>query len=188
MGGSDLSLKTKIVVAAAGAALALSAGPAAFAQQAPAQGAKGLEAFEGRWLMDASKTHMERMGPNGNNTRRSDTFTWTFTPKAYGLEFSVFYQWPQDKPNRTMTVIVDGKPHPCAGPAPCLTTGGDPKKQTYAYTKLDDHMLARLFYEDGKIVEYSSYSVSADGKILSIVSWSPETPEYHNIQVFNKQP
>jgi hypothetical protein len=87
-----------------------------------------------------------------------------------------------------MTVIVDGKQHPCSGPNPCLTTGGDPKKQTYAYTKLDDHMLARLFYENGQIVEYSSYSVSKDGKTLSIVSWSPETPEYHNIQVFDKQP
>jgi hypothetical protein len=178
-----LSLKSKIAMAAAAAAFTLAAGGAALAQ-----GAKGLEPFEGHWMMNASKTQMGRMGPNGNNIRRSPTFTWTFTPKDYGLEFDVYNQWPQDKPTRTMTMIVDGKQHPCPGPNPCLTTGGDPSKQTYAYTRLDDHMLARLFYENGQVVEYSSYSVSKDGKTLSIVSWSPDTPEYHNIQVFDKQP
>ena len=148
----------------------------------------GLDAFAGRWMMNAGKTQMGREGPGGNNIKRSATFTWTFTPTDYGLRFDVFNEYPQPEPTRTMTLIADGKPHPCPGPKPCLTTGGVPAEQTYAYFKIDGHMLARLFYDKGKVVEYSTYSVSDDGKTLSIVSWSPHTPEFHNIQVFDKQP
>lgn len=85
-------------------------------------------------------------------------------------------------------MIADGKLRPCQGPGPCLTSGGDPTQQTYAYWQMDDHMVARLFYQSGKIYEYSHYAVSADGKRLVITSWSPETPEFNNFQVFDKAP
>ena len=171
----------KTILTAAALALALSAG-------ACASYAKGLDAFAGKWRMNAAKTHMGREGPTGVQTVRDPTFTWQFTPKPYGLQMDVYAKYPQPAPTRTMTVIADAKPHPCAGEKPCLTSGGDPKQQTYTYFKMDDHMLARLFYEKGQVVEYSSYSVSKDGKTLVIVSWSPDTPEFHNIQVFDKQP
>jgi hypothetical protein len=49
-------------------------------------------------------------------------------------------------------------------------------------------MLMRLFYIKGKISEYSTYAVSTDGRTFTLISWSPETPEFQNIQVFEKQP
>ena len=180
-----MSLKRNVLTAAA---LAVALSVSGSASSALAKGAQGLDAFAGRWQMNAQKTQMGRMGPNGANIRRSPTFTWMFTPKPYGLQMDVYAEYPQPKPTRTMTVIADAKKHPCQGPGPCLTTGGDPKQQFYAYYKMDDHMLARLFYDKGEVVEYSSYSVSKDGKTLAIVSWSPDTPEFHNIQVFDKQP
>jgi hypothetical protein len=170
--------KTPLLTAAIlAAALSVSAVSSAFAQAS-----SGLEAFVGRWQMNAGKTKMGRMGPNGANIVRDPTFTWQFTPT------DVFTRYPQPSPTRTMTVIVDEKQHPCQGPGPCLTTGGNPAEQFYSYFKMDSKMLARLFYDKGQVVEYSTYSVSTDGKTLSIVSWSPETPEFHNIQVFDKQP
>ena len=131
---------------------------------------------------------MERFTQSGNNIKRSPNFTWIFTPKKYGLQFDVYADYPQPEPTRTMTVITDARPHPCQGTKPCLTTGGNPRQQTYTYWKIDDHMLARLFYENGRVAEYSSYAVSTDGKRLVIDSWSPESPDYHNFQVFDKQP
>jgi hypothetical protein len=165
-------------------------GLGAFAPSFGAESGKGLEAFVGRWQMNAAKTRMGREGPNGKNLARSPTFTWTFTPDGPGLRMDVYAEYPQPAPTRTMTLVADGKQRGCdtKNKGACLTTGGKPDEQVYAYFKMDTHMLARLFYDKGKVVEYSSYAVSTDGKTLSIVSWSPETPEWHNIQVFDKQP
>jgi metallo-beta-lactamase class B len=154
----------------------------------PAPSANDLSAFVGRWQMNAAKTKMGRFGPNAKNISRGPTFTWTFTPDGPGLRMDVYYEYPQPAPTRTMTMVADGKQHPCEGQAPCLTTGGNPKEQFYAYYPIESRMVARLFYDKGKIVEYCTYAVSQDGKTFTSISWSPETPEYQNIQVFDKQP
>lgn len=172
-------------------ALALAFGLAATAPAFSAEAAGGLSAFAGRWLMNAAKTKMGREGPNGKNLTRSPTFTWIFTPEGQGLRMDVYAEYPQPAPTRTMTVIADAKQRGCdpkQNKGACLTTGGKPDEQVYAYYQMDSHMLSRLFYDKGKVVEYSSYAVSSDGKTLCIVSWSPETPEWQNIQVFDKQP
>ncbi len=158
--------------------------PAAIAQTKSTK--VDLSAYAGTWKMNHEKTKMGRMGPNGKNIQRSATFTWIFTPEKDGLRMDVYNEYPQPEPTRTMTVITDAKPRPCLSKT-CLTTGGDPKLQTYAYWMMDSHMMARLFYTKGVPDEYSTYAVSKAGKTLTIVSWSPETPEYQNIQVFDKQ-
>jgi hypothetical protein len=183
-----MSLNKKIRYAVA-VAVAIGLGLGASAAAMAAQSAGGLEAFAGKWQMNAAKTKMGREGPNGKNIARSPTFTWIFTPEGQGLRMDVYAEYPQPAPTRTMTMVADGKQRGCdsQNKGACLTTGGKPDEQTYAYFKMDAHMVARLFYDKGKVVEYSTYSVSTDGKTLSIVSWSPETPEWHNIQVFDKQ-
>jgi metallo-beta-lactamase class B len=147
-----------------------------------------LSAFVGRWQMNADKTKMGRFGPNGKNLQRGPTFTWVFTPEGPGLKMDVYYEYPQPAPTRSMTMIADGRPRACEGPAPCLTTGGNPQEQTYAYSMIESRMVARLFFDKGQVVEYSTYAVSPDGKTFTSISWSPETPEYQNIQVFDRQP
>ena len=173
-----------------GIALAVAAAALAIGGPASAQGAAGLMAFAGKWRFNPQLSRLERFGgaAGTNNIQRDPTFTWVFTPKNYGLQFDVYAKYPQPEPTRTMTVNPDAKPHPCGDVKPCLTTGGNHKEQTYTYWKIDDRVLARLFYEKGKVVEYSSYAVSADAKRLVIDSWSPESPEFHNFQVFDKQP
>ncbi len=47
--------------------------------------------------------------------------------------------------------------------------------------------VARLFWIKGKPYDYSTMCVSTDGKTLTLISWGPETPQYQNIQVFDKQ-
>jgi hypothetical protein len=171
-------------------AVAFGFAAAASAPSVAAEAANGLSAYVGRWQMNAAKTKMGRLGPNGPNIARSPTFTWTFTSDGPGLRMEVYNEYPQPAPTRTMTLIADGKQRTCdpKNKGACLTTGGKADEQVYAYFMMDSHMLARLFYDKGKVVEYSTYAVSTDGKTLSIVSWSPETPEWHNIQVFDRQP
>jgi hypothetical protein len=154
-----------------------------------AQTAKDLSAFVGRWQIDLSKTRMGRFGPSGQNMVRAASFTFIFEPEKHGLLIHVYEKYPQPAPTRTMNINLNGKLHSCENAAvACLTVGGDAAEQSYAYHKVDSHMLVRLFYLKGSISEYSTYAVSTDGKSFTMMSWSAETPEYQNIQVFEKQP
>jgi len=163
-------------------------GAAAVGVAAAAQATADLSAFAGKWRINLEKTKMGREGPNGKNLARDPTFTWIFTPEGKGLRMDVYEKYPQAAPTRTMTLTTDASEHGCRSAGSCLTTGGNGKDQTYRYWQMDEHMLARLFYVKGKVDEYSTYAVSSDGKTLSIVSWSPATPEWHNVQVFDRQP
>ena len=127
------------------------------------------------------------MGPNGANLVREPTFTWVFSAQGAGLRMEVYQKYPQPEPTRSFDVITDTKQRPCLSKT-CLSTGGDPKSQSYAYWQMDSHLLARLFYVKNEVDEYSTYAVSTDGKTLTIISWNPSKPEYQNIQVFDKQP
>jgi hypothetical protein len=49
-------------------------------------------------------------------------------------------------------------------------------------------MLVRVFQVRGENVEYNIYTVSTDGRSFVATSWSPQTPEYRNVQVFERQP
>lgn len=178
-----MSLNKNALLAAAAVAL-LGVGGSVSAQTAGG----GLQAYVGTWKLNPSMTKMGVQGPSTPTPLRDPTFTWKFLPTAAGLQMDVYEKYPLPEPTRTLQIVPDGKIHPCTTPKPCLPSGGDPKEQSYAYHKVDGHMISRLFYVKGKIAEYDTYAVSADGKILTIVAWHAPTPEYQNVQVFDKQP
>jgi hypothetical protein len=157
---------------------------------AKAQSASDLSAFLGRWQNNPAKTTLNRYGPNGKNTPRADTYTFVFKPDGPGLRLDVFTEYPQPTPAKTVEILVDGRPHPCLGA--CIATGTpvDPhpaKLQTYVYTQIDPHLVVRLTYVNGRIEEYLTYAISSDGKTLTQINWSPDTPSWQNVQVFDKQ-
>jgi hypothetical protein len=161
---------------------------AVLAASVSAQEAGDLGAFVGRWQINPGKTKMGRVGPDGHTTVRSPTFTWIFSADGTGLRWDIYAEYPQPAPTRSMALVPDGKLRPCKVKGSCLSTGGDAREQTYAHFRMDSHMLARIFYTNGKVTEYNTYAVSADGKTFTTISWSPENPEYQNIQVFDRQP
>jgi hypothetical protein len=171
------------------AALALAIGLVglASAPRAETQSAGDLGAFVGRWQINASKSKMGRVGPNGQTTVRSSTFTWVFAPDGAGLRWDIYAEYPQPAPTRSMALVPDGKLRPCLVRGSCLSTGGDAKDQTYAHFRTDSHLLTRVFYVKGQVAEYNTYSVSMDGKTFTTISWSPADPENQNIQVFDRQ-
>jgi hypothetical protein len=150
-----------------------------------AVGQKGddLNAFVGRWKIDLSRTHMNR----GNNITRSDSFTFIFQPSENGLTMQVYAQYPQPAPTRTSTIIPDQQIRPCASAGGCLTVGGNPAEQSYAYYQIDSRLLLRVFYLKGEASEYSTYAVSADAKTFTMIAWGAEAPDRQNIQVFDRQ-
>jgi hypothetical protein len=152
-----------------------------------AQSASELSAFVGTWKINPAKTKMGRNGPTGQNILRSTTFTFKFVPDGQNVRMDVYAEYPQPSPTR-MARVITGRILPCESTDSCLTAGGDPKEQTYAWYEIDSHMLARMFWVKGKPYDYSSMCVSTDGKTLTLISWAPETPEYQNVQVFDKKP
>ena len=155
---------------------------------ASAQPGSDLGAFAGRWQIDLSKTTFNRYGPNGKNTPRGASYTFVFAAQDQGLKLDVYNQYPQAAANRSMAIVADGKAHPCN--ADCIAVGStapDPNGQTYTYIRIDSNMIVRLTYAKGKINEYLAYSVSSDGRTMTQINWSPETPEWQNIYVFEKQ-
>ena len=162
---------------------------AVFTCGAAASAAAGdLGALVGRWQLDPARTHMGRYGPRGQNMVRDPTFTFIFSPDPQGLKIAVYAKYPQPAPDRTMLLVPDGKIHACLDKAACLTVGGEASEQSYVYHQIDARFLVRSFYIKGKIAEYSTYGVSADGNTFTMMAWSPETPYWQNIQVFTKQP
>jgi hypothetical protein len=70
----------------------------------------------------------------------------------------------------------------------CLNSPGDPKEQSYAFTQVDGRVGVRVFQLRGQSVEYNVYTVAADGRTFVATSWSPQTPQFRNVQVFERQP
>lgn len=171
-------------VALAGMAIALLA-PTAGAQSTAAN--YNLSAFVGQWKINLDKTRMERFGPTAKNLPRTPTRTFIFKPDGKNLQHSIYASYPLPKPDRTLIVAPDGTHHPCEDPVSCLSTGGSSKEQSFVYQQVDSHVLLRIFYVKGKIDEYSTYAVSTDGKTFTVITWSPETPYWQNVQVFDKQ-
>lgn len=147
----------------------------------------GDEPLIGAWQIDLSKTKLNREGPGHPGTPRSSTFTWIFTHENEGFRMSVYSSYPSPAPVRSFFFRMDGKDYPCLQERSCYAEGGSGKGETIAYLKISPYLLARLAKTNGQMGEYVTYAISSDGKVLSIVSWSPETPEYHNVQVFNRQ-
>ena len=142
-----------------------------------------LSAFVGRWKIDLNRTQMNR----GNHITRSNTFTFIFEPSETGLTMHTYAQYPQAAPDRSNPIIPDQKIRTCETRTGCLTIGGNPAEQSYAYYQIDSHLLMRAFYIKSAVTEYSTYSVSADGKTFTMIAWGAESPDKQNIQVFDRQ-
>jgi hypothetical protein len=171
------------------AAVGIAAGWFLAPRAAPgAQAEAALTAFVGTWTIDLARSRMGRAGPGGTQTQRSNSFTWVFSPDATGLRMNIYTEYPARAPSTTLSVVADGRLQACEMQKSCLGRPGDPKEQHYAFTLVNPNVLTRVFQVRGAAVEYNVYAVSKDGKTFVATSWSPETPEYQNVQVFDRQP
>ena len=184
-----MALNRTIGALALTAALALGcAAPLATAQAPNPQSSNPTAAFAGTWKVNLGRSRMGREGPNAAAQPRADTFTWVYKVQGKNLKWLIYHEYPLPTPSKTMTVIPDGKYRPCEMQETCLSRPGDPKEQSYAFWQMGPRMMARIFRVKGVPTEYNVYALSPDNKTFVTTVWSPETPEYQTVMVFDKQP
>jgi hypothetical protein len=146
-----------------------------FAQsRASGQPAKSVDPIFGRWMMDQTKSV---------NNRRGDHATFPtqhvriLAPEGDGLR-NTLANSPTSSPQYSYSAKFDGKDHPDP-----RTPGKD---QTLAHWRLAPDLIVRQQKTDGKTSEWVIYTVSADGKVFTSISWEPSHPELQDVQVFTR--
>ena len=65
---------------------------------------------------------------------------------------------------------------------------GPGKGEIAIHWRLSPYLIVRLAVKRTEPpTEYATYAVSSDGNVLTTTSWDPATPEYHNVQVYERQ-
>jgi hypothetical protein len=128
--------------------------------------------FVGTWKLNVSKSHYDP-GP----APRSQTRTWESSGKVTveGID-------AMGKPkNSEFTLKTDGKDHPASG----ATNGAD----SVAGKIIDANSVQGTFKMNGKPIEAATYTVSKNGKVLTIASKGTNLSgrSFQNFQVYDKQ-
>ena len=128
--------------------------------------------FVGTWKLNVAKSHYDP-GP----TPKSQTRTWESSGKVTieGID-------AEGKP-RTYgyTIKTDGKEYPATG----ATNGAD----SVSAKSIDANTVQTTFKRGGKQFEVANYTVTENGKLLTIVSKGTTTAgqPFKNVQVWEKQ-
>ena len=128
----------------------------------------------GTWKMDQARSVNNR---GGDHAGYQTQHVRILAPENDGLRNTLSYN-PTSSPVYSYAAIFDGKDHPDP-----RTPGKD---QTLAHWRLAPDLIVRLQKTDGKASEWVIYTVSADGKIFTSVSWVPTNPELQDLQVFKR--
>jgi hypothetical protein len=126
-------------------AMVLAAGSVALAQSDP---------FVGTWKLNVAASKFEP-GP----APQSQTRTWD----ASGTITVASVSQAGKSGGYSYTLMFDGKDHPSGGTVP---NGSD----MVSSKKVSSHLVTAKFTKAGKVVESTTYTVSKDGKTLSIVA------------------
>jgi hypothetical protein len=138
------------------------------------QASNSSDPIFGTWKMDQSKSVNNR---GGDHATYPTQHVRTLAADGDGLRNTLAYN-PTSAPIYSYSGKFDGKDHPDP-----RTPGKD---QTLAHWRLAPDLIVRLQKTDGKASEWVIYTVSADGKVFTSVSWVPTHPELQDLQVFTR--
>jgi hypothetical protein len=128
--------------------------------------------FAGKWKLNAAKSHFDPGPPPKSQTR-----TWESSGKVFveGINAA-------GKPTtHTFTIKPDGKDYPSIG----VTDVGE----TVSTKRIDASTVLATFKRGGKPLETARYSVSENGKVLTLEakSTAANTRSLHNVEVSDRQ-
>ena len=140
------------------------------------QDAKSNDPLLGAWKLDPEKSVMNREGGAPVHPTRSVTRVIAVEGDGYRMNANAA---GGAAPTGGYFARFDGKEYPDPhGPG----TG-----EVAIHWRLNPYLMVRLVKTNGMPTEYATYAVSSDGNVLTTTSWEPATPEYHNVQVYERQ-
>lgn len=138
------------------------------------EAADSTDPIFGTWNLDQAKSVNNR---GGDHAGYPTQHIRKLARENDGLRNTLSYN-PTSSPVYSYAAKFDGKDHP------------DPrmpgKDQTLAHWRLAPDLIVRLQKTNGKASEWVIYTVSADGKVFTSVSWVPTNPELQDLQVFKR--
>jgi hypothetical protein len=155
--------------------------------QAPQPVEGGKDPLVGVWKINLPASRYDRTGKPG--PKPPETLTWTYTAEKDGLRMSVYPQGLAPQPARSYFFKWDGKEHP--------DPQGPGLHESVIFWRMDRRMLTRLVLgyasdedraarRNPKRVEWVAWSLSEDEKTLAITAWTPTTPQWQNVQIFDR--
>ncbi len=155
--------------------------------QAPQKVEGGPDPLIGVWKLNLPASRYERSGKPG--TTPPATLTWTYTAEKDGLRMSVYPNGLAPQPARLYFFKWDGQEYP--------DPQGPTLHESVIFWRMDRHMLTRLVLgyasdedraakRNPRRVEWVAWSLSEDEKTLAITAWTPTTPQWQNVQIFDR--
>jgi len=128
--------------------------------------------FAGTWKLNVAKSHFDP-GPSP----KSQTRTWESSGKVFveGINGA-------GKPaTHKFTIKPDGKDYP--------SVGATDEGETVSTKRIDAHTVQATFKRGGKPLETARYSISKDGKVLTLEakSTAANTRSFRNVEVSDRQ-
>jgi hypothetical protein len=128
--------------------------------------------FAGTWKLNSAKSHFDPGPPPTSQTR-----TWESSGKVFVAGINA-----AGKPTtHRFTIKPDGKDYP--------SIGATDEGETVSTKRIDARTVEATFQRGGVALEKARYSVSKDGKVLTLVakSASANTRSFHNVEVSDRQ-
>jgi len=138
------------------------------------QAVKSADPIFGKWMMDQTRSVNNR---GGDHATFPTQHVRILAPEGDGVR-NTLANTPTASPQYSYSAPFDGKDHP------------DPRfpgrDQTLAHWHLSPDLIVRQQKTDGKTSEWVIYTVSADGKTFTSISWEPSKPDLQDVQVFTR--
>jgi hypothetical protein len=144
--------------------------------RACAQEANSSDPIVGAWKLDPEKSVMNRAGGDPVHPTRSVTRVIAIEGDGYRMNANAK---GDAAPTGGYFARFDGKEYP--------DPHGPGHGEVAIHWRLSPYLMVRLVKMNGTPTEWATWAVSSDGNVLTTTSWEPATPEYHNVQVYERQ-
>lgn len=145
--------------------------PRAFGQEGDSK-----DPFIGSWALNIAKSTISRVGVAPTHPARGSTRIFAVERDGYRVSVA---DDGSAAPARSYFFRCDGKEYP--------DPHGPGRGELATHWRLTPYVIVRLVKTNGKPTEWVAYAVSTDGNMLTTTEWAPEHPDYHTIQVWERQ-
>ena len=140
------------------------------------QSASTKDPMLGTWRLNLAKS-LNLPGPDGTSAHPTKGAMRVISVEGDGFKMTTYDEGAADKA-RSYFFKPDGKDYP--------DPHGPGRGEVAYHWRPNPYVMLRLILTKGHPTEWVNYAVSADGNELITTMWTPEAPDKHMIQVYDR--